>query len=86
VEKIKLSGLGMLTKWSPQQFILNHPVIIYLLFLLVLELNKINLYRLLDGLLRIAVSMASLNLLGAAFPCKPFFSRYTTQFNLLFFR
>jgi len=25
VEKIKLSGLGMLTKWSPQHFILNHP-------------------------------------------------------------
>ncbi|KAJ7454822.1 UDP-Glycosyltransferase/glycogen phosphorylase [Mycena latifolia] len=24
-EKIKNSGLGMLTKWSPQQFILNHP-------------------------------------------------------------
>jgi len=24
-EKIKSSGLGILTKWSPQQFILNHP-------------------------------------------------------------
>jgi len=24
-EKIKSSGLGMLTSWSPQQFILNHP-------------------------------------------------------------
>jgi len=24
-ERIKLSGLGMLTAWSPQQFILNHP-------------------------------------------------------------
>jgi len=24
-ERIKLSGLGMLTTWSPQQFILNHP-------------------------------------------------------------
>jgi len=24
-EKIKSSGLGMLTTWSPQQFILNHP-------------------------------------------------------------
>jgi len=24
-EKIKLSGLGMPTTWSPQQFILNHP-------------------------------------------------------------
>ena len=26
-EKIQLSGLGMITKWSPQQFILNHPVL-----------------------------------------------------------
>jgi len=25
VEKIKSSGLGMITTWSPQQFILNHP-------------------------------------------------------------
>jgi hypothetical protein len=25
-EKIKSSGLGLLTTWSPQQFILNHPV------------------------------------------------------------
>jgi len=24
-EKIKLSGLGILTTWAPQQFILNHP-------------------------------------------------------------
>ena len=27
IEKVKSSGLGMLTKWSPQQFILNHPVL-----------------------------------------------------------
>ena len=26
-EKIQSSGLGMITKWSPQQFILNHPVL-----------------------------------------------------------
>ena len=26
-EKIQSSGLGMMTKWSPQQFILNHPVL-----------------------------------------------------------
>jgi hypothetical protein len=26
-EKIRSSGLGMLTAWSPQQFILNHPVL-----------------------------------------------------------
>ena len=25
-EKIQSSGLGLVTKWSPQQFILNHPV------------------------------------------------------------
>ena len=28
IEKIKSSGLGKLITWSPQQFILNHPVII----------------------------------------------------------
>jgi len=33
MEKIKSSGLGMLTTWSPQQFILNHPVL-YLRFYL----------------------------------------------------
>ena len=27
IEKIKSSGLGMITKWSPQQFILSHPVL-----------------------------------------------------------
>ena len=26
-EKIQSSGLGMVTKWSPQQYILNHPVL-----------------------------------------------------------
>ena len=26
-EKIKSSGLGLATKWSPQQFILSHPVL-----------------------------------------------------------
>ena len=26
-ERIQSSGLGMATKWSPQQFILNHPVL-----------------------------------------------------------
>ena len=41
-EKISLSGLGLITTWSPQQFILNHPVL-YLLFLTqcLEELNKI---------------------------------------------
>ena len=29
VERIHLSGLGMMTKWSPQQFILNHPVFFF---------------------------------------------------------
>ena len=28
-EKVKLSGIGKLTTWSPQQFILNHPVLLY---------------------------------------------------------
>ena len=27
IEKVKLSGLGKLTTWSPQEFILNHPVL-----------------------------------------------------------
>jgi hypothetical protein len=27
IEKVKSSGLGKLTAWSPQQFILNHPVL-----------------------------------------------------------
>ena len=27
-ERIKSSGLGIQTTWSPQQFILNHPVYI----------------------------------------------------------
>ena len=27
IEKVNSSGLGMLTTWSPQQFILNHPVL-----------------------------------------------------------
>ena len=32
IERIKSSGLGKLINWSPQQFILNHPVIIILFF------------------------------------------------------
>ena len=27
IEKVKLSSLGKITSWSPQQFILNHPVL-----------------------------------------------------------
>lgn len=26
VEKIRLSGLGVLTTWAPQQAVLDHPV------------------------------------------------------------
>ena len=37
-------------------------------------LEKIKLYRPLDGLLRIVALMASVNLLGVVFPCKPFSS------------
>jgi hypothetical protein len=69
VERIKLSGLGMLTTWSPQQFILNHPV----LYLLVLAECLVNYFRRqLDGLLRMEVLMALPNLLGAVSPCKVF--------------
>ena len=28
-ERIKSSGVGLLTTWSPQQFILNHPVLYF---------------------------------------------------------
>jgi len=28
-ERIQSSGLGLITKWSPQQFILNHPVLLH---------------------------------------------------------
>jgi hypothetical protein len=33
IEKVKSSGLGKLTTWSPQQFILNHPVLYPYFFL-----------------------------------------------------
>ena len=33
IEKVKASGLGKLTTWSPQQFILNHPVLYRYLYL-----------------------------------------------------
>ena len=34
MEKVKSSGLGKLTTWSPQQFILNHPVLLLPFFYL----------------------------------------------------
>ena len=72
-ERIKLSGLGMPTTWSPQQFILNHPVL-YSFFFLYLSWWYLNYFRRqLDGLLRMEVLTVLLNLLGVVFPCKVFF-------------
>jgi hypothetical protein len=33
IERIKSSGWGKIITWSPQQFILNHPVFLFLLAL-----------------------------------------------------
>ena len=41
IEKVKLSGLGKLTMWSPQQFILNHPVLYPYFYYSSQWLNKI---------------------------------------------
>ena len=40
IEKVKSSGVGKLTTWSPQQFILNHPVLYPYFYLL--RLNSYN--------------------------------------------
>jgi hypothetical protein len=41
IEKVKLSGIGKLSTWSPQQFILSHPVL-YLCFYYYYWLNTYN--------------------------------------------
>ena len=45
---------------------------------------RINLYRQPDGLLRIVVLIASVNLLGAVFPCKSFPIYYHNSFSAFF--
>jgi hypothetical protein len=42
IEKVKSSGLGKLTAWSPQQLILNHPVLYYYFFKYLSWLNTYN--------------------------------------------
>ena len=63
----------MLTTWSPQQFILNHPVNISLTLLVLAEILIIKFFRRqLGGSLHMEVSIALLNLLGAVSLCKGF--------------
>ena len=66
-ERIQSSGLGMMTKWSPQQFILNHPV---LNPILLVQAHYLGFNRQLDGLFRMEVLIVLLNLLRAVSPCK----------------
>jgi hypothetical protein len=68
-ERIKSSGLGMTTKWSPQEFILNHPVLHPHRYL---SIQYLEFYRQLDGSLRMEVLIVLLNLLRAVSPCKDF--------------
>ena len=72
----------MITKWSPQQFILNHPVLHpnY-------NLSRLNIFffrRRLDGSLLMEVLIVLLNLLRAVFPCKDFL-RFTTHLGIYLF-
>ena len=80
IEKVKSSNLGKLTTWSPQQFILNHPVL-YPYFILVLaHILKIKFfYRQLDGSFPTVVLIVLLNLLGAVFLCKVFLRIYNSS-------
>ena len=55
MEKIKPSGLGMLATWSPQQFILNHPVLHLYFYLSQFDTQDSILHRQLDGSLRMEV-------------------------------
>ena len=81
-EKIKLSGLGLITKWSPQQFILNHPVF-HPSFFTCLG-SVLESHRRLDGLLRMEALIVLLNLLRAVSPCKDFIRFIKWSWNLPF--
>ena len=83
VERVQSSGLGIITKWCPQQFILNHSVLHPNCYLS--GLNIWIPFRRLDGLLRMEVLIVLLNLLRAAYLRKDFIgftnsSRYFTLF------
>ena len=78
IEKVKSSSLGKLTTWSPQQYILNHPVLTFISVFTsscpgLLVILTIKLFcRQPDGLFPIVVLIVLLNLLGAASLCKIF--------------
>ena len=67
-EIIQSSGLGLITKWSPQQFILNHPVS-HLIYYFV-RTQYLEFHRSLDSSLHMEVFVALLNLLRAVSHCK----------------
>ena len=69
-ERIQSSGLGLITKWSPQQFILNHPVL-HLIYYFV-RAQYLEFHRPLDGSLHMEVLIVSLNLLRAVSHCRNF--------------
>ena len=79
IEKVKLSSLGKLTSWSPQQFILNHPVLLPYFYLSWLETNKKKFYRQPDGSFPTVVLMVLVSLLGAASLCKVFLLIYNSS-------
>ena len=81
IEKVKSSGIGKLTTWSPQQFILNHPVL-YPYFFLTCLAHIVTIkfvYRQLDGSFLTVVLIVLLNLLGAVSLCKVFLGFYNSS-------
>ena len=78
-ERIQSSGLGMLIKWSPQQFVLNHPVLHPTCYLS--QAQYLEFRRQLDGLFLMEVLIVLLNLLRAVSPCKDFL-RFTTHLGI----
>ena len=74
IEKVKSSRLGKLTTWSPQQLILNHPVLYSYSLTCPDSIIKFFYCRQLDGSLPTVDLMVLLNLLGAVSLCKVFSS------------
>ena len=73
IEIVKSSGLGKLTAWSPQQFILNHPVLYIPIFTCPDSILTIKFfYRQPDGSFPMVVLIVLQNLLGAVSLCKVF--------------
>ena len=82
VERVQSSGMGIITKWCPQQFILNHSVLHPNCYLS--GLNIWIPFRRLDGLLRMEVLIVLLNLLRAVSPCK-YSLQFRTHLNIYLF-